>query len=139
MGKTIGMQFIQYMNFFEKIIGLRTKHCFCFNGIIFFVVKPSLVGKAIGKNAQNIKRLSSSFRRKVRIIAAPFSQQDAEKFVSNLIYPIQIKSFSIDKEEGCIVAPRQSRAMIIGRNKTKLAELESILKDYFGIKKLRVI
>ncbi len=139
MGKTLEIQFIQYMNFFEKLIGLRTRHCFSFNGIIFFVVNPGFVRRAIGKNASNIKRLTEKLRRRVRIIASPSSTRDAEKFVCSLIYPIQIKRFIIEGNEASIIAPREARAMIIGRNKVKLAELENILKEYFGIKRLRVI
>lgn len=139
MGKTIAMQFIQYMNFFEKMIGLRTGHCFCYNDIIFFVVNPSFVARAVGENGLNVKRLATKLRRRVRIIASPDGIKDAEKFVSFIIYPIKFKRFSIDRDEACIIANRQSKAMIIGRNKTRLAELENILKEYFGIKKLRVI
>ena len=139
MAITLEMQFIQYMNLFEKVIGLRTKHCFCYNGIIFFVVSPEFVARAIGNGAENIKRLSLILRKKVRIIAAPSSAQDAENFVSRLVYPIQIRGFKIEGEEGCVIVPRQFKAMIIGRNKTKLEELENILKEYFGIKRLKVI
>lgn len=139
MAKTLEMQFIQYMNFFERVIGLRTKHCFCFNDIIFFVVDSGLVARAIGNGAENLRKLSSILRRKVKIIASPSSVQDAESFVSRLVYPIPIRSFSIKGEEGYIIAPRQSKAMIIGRNKARLNELEGILKEYFGIKKLKVI
>lgn len=139
MTKTLEMQFIQYMNFFERAIGLRAKHCFSYNSTIFFVVNPGLVQKAIGSGAENLKRLSLMLRRKIRVIAAPSSALDAREFVSRLVYPIEIKGFTIEGEEGNILAPRQSRAMIIGRNKTKLVELEGILKEYFGIKKLKVI
>lgn len=139
MGKTIGMQFIQYMNFFEKCIGLRTRHCFSYNGIIFFVVNPGFVTRAIGRDGINIKELAMRLRRKVRIVAAPSGLRDAEKFVASLVYPIQFKKFSIEGEEACLSASQQSKAMIIGRNKVKLAELENILKEYFNIKKLRLI
>lgn len=139
MGKTLEIQSIQYMNFFEKLIGLRTRHCFSFNGTIFFVVNPNLVPRAIGESGSNIKKLATRLRRKVRIIATPFSAGDAEKFVSSLVYPIQIKKFVIEGEEASIIAPREARAMIIGRNKVKLGELENILKEYFGIKRLKVI
>lgn len=139
MGKTLEMQFIQYMNFFEKLIGMRTKHCFSFNNTIFFVVNPNLVSRAVGENASNIRELTERLRRRVRIIAAPSSTKDAEKFVCSLIYPIKIKRFIAEGEEASIIAPREARAMIIGRNKVKLAELENILKEYFGIKRLKLI
>lgn len=139
MGKTLEIQFIQYMNFFEKIIGLRTKHCFSFNNTLFFVVTPNCVSRAIGENASNIKRLAEKLRKKVRIIAAPSSAEDAEKFVTSLVYPIKIKRFVVEGNEASIIAPREARAMIIGRNKVKLAELENILKEYFGIKRLKLI
>lgn len=138
MGRTIGMQFIQYMAFFERIIGLRTLHCFSYNNIIIFVVKPRFIAKAIGERGLNIKKLALRLHKKVKIVPAPYNAYDAERFAAAIVHPVKFKKLVIQDNEAIITASPQSRAMLIGRNKTRLEELQSILKEYFGTSKLRI-
>lgn len=138
MSKTIGIKFIQYMSFFERIVGIRTTHCFSYNNMIIFAVKPKFIARAIGENGLNIKKISANLRRKIRIVATPSGISDAEKFVAAIVYPVRFKSLSIQDKEALITASPQSRAMLIGRNKTRLEELQGILKEYFGINRLRI-
>lgn len=133
------MQFIQYMNLFDKYIGLRSRHCFAYNGTIIFVVKPKFLAKAIGKNGMNIRALSAKLRKKVKIIGSPDGIEDIEKFVSSIVYPVRFKKISCEGEEATINAPPQSRAVLIGRNKYRLEELQNILEEYFGVKKLKIV
>lgn len=133
------MQFIQYMNFFDRHIGVRSTHCFSYNGAIIFVVKPRFVRKSIGENGRNIRLLSLKLRRKVKIIGAPNTVQDVEKFVSSIVYPVKFKKMTVDSDEATINASPQSRASLIGRNKSRLDELQNILDEYFGIKKLKIV
>ena len=139
MVKTIGMQFIQYMNFFERIIGLRTRHCFLYNECIIFVVPHNLVARAIGIGGSNIKKLAIRLRRRVKIIASPSGIEDAEKFIASIVFPVRFKSLRIENDEMIINASTQSRAMLIGRNKTRLEDLQRIVKEYFNIKKVRLV
>jgi NusA-like KH domain protein len=139
MTKTLGMQFIQYMNLFERCIGLRSRHCFSYNGTIIFVVKPRFLAKAIGKNGMNIKTLSARFRKKVKIIGSPDGIEDIEKFVASIVYPVRFKKISLEGEDATINAPPQARAVLIGRNKYRLEELQNILEEYFGIKRLKIV
>ena len=54
MIKTLDMQFIRYVNLFEKITNIRTNHCFEYNNAIVFAVPRIFVSKAIGKDNQNL-------------------------------------------------------------------------------------
>lgn len=139
MGRTIGMQFIQYMSFFERIIGLRTMHCFFYNNMLVFVVKPRFIARAIGENGLNIKKLATKLRKKIKIVATPAGAHEAEKFIASIVHPVKFKKLSIQDKEAIISASPQSRAMLIGRNKKRLEELQGILKEYFGTNKLRII
>jgi len=141
MAKTIDMLFIQYINFFEKLIGVRTKHCFRYNGTIFFVVQPEFLARAIGENGLNVRKLAEKLRKKIKIIAAPSGTRDIEKFIFAIVYPIKFKraTFNEKEKEVTIEAPLQSRAMLIGREKKKQEELLKILEDYFGAKKLKIV
>ena len=142
MQKKIDMAFLQYMNYFEKILGIRTKHCFAYGNFIIFVVSKEFISKAIGIGGANIKKLAYKIRRKVRVVPAPESINDLEPFVAAIVSPIRFRNIRLEFEDGekvvTIYAPRESRAMIIGRNKQKLEELKNILDDYFSIKKIRL-
>lgn len=141
MAKTIDMLFIQYINLFERLVGVRTKHCFVYNGIIFFVVEPEFLARAIGENGLNVRKIAERLRKKIKIISSPSGVGDIEKFINSIVYPIPFKkaTFNEEEKEVTIEAPLQSRAMLIGRDKKKHEELLQILEDYFGVKKLRII
>ena len=141
MAKTIDLLFIQYINLFERTVGVRTKHCFVYNGIVFFVVQPEFLARAIGENGLNVRKLAEKLRKKIKIIQTPNSSKDIEKFISAIVYPIQFKRAYYNEEEKEVVieAPLQSRAMLIGRDKKKQEELLQILEDYFGAKKIKII
>ena len=142
MQKKIDMAFLQYMNYFEKILGIRTKHCFSYGNFIIFVVSKEFMSKAIGIGGANIKKLAYKIRRKVRVIQAPESIDDLESFVAAIVSPIRFRNIKLEFENGekviTIYAPREAKAMIIGRGKQKLKELENILDEYFSIKKIKL-
>lgn len=133
------MQFIQYMNFFERCIGLRPKYCFSYNEAIVFVVQPKFVARVIGESGSNVRKLSERLRRRVKIVAGPSSIKDVEKFISSIVYPLKFKKLVVEGDEITIFAPPQSKALLIGRNKIKMNELEDILKGYFNIRKLKIV
>ena len=139
MAKTIDMQFIQYMSFFERVIGLRTSHCFSYNRNLIFVVQPKFMAKAIGEHGNNIKKLSLKLKKRIKIISEPSGLKDIHKFVSAIVYPIKLNKISIENDGAVISASPQERAALIGRDKARLEELQNILEEYFSIKKLRIV
>jgi NusA-like KH domain protein len=122
------MQFIRYLNLFEKITGVRTKTCFPYNNIIIFGVPPSLVSKAIGQSGGNIKRMSELIGRKIKVISFPCN--NIYEFVCKIVDPLRFKSLEMNEKEVIINAGRQSKAALIGRNKQRLEELNDIIKEY---------
>lgn len=138
MVKVLDMQFIRYANLFSKVTRLTTNHCFEYNHTIIFVVPRSLVMRAIGPNNMNLRRLSEILGKKVKIIAIPKGIEDIRNFVSIITYPIRFKSIEIRDGEAIISANMQSKASLIGKEKARLSEMEDILGQYFGIRKVRV-
>src|SRR3989338_495208 len=106
---------IGFMRLFDNAIKVKLRDCFIDNqGKLTFVVDNEDIGKAIGKNASNIKLLESKFKKKIRMLAY---HSDKKEFIKNLIYPV--KSEEINEEEGIItIKPinRESRGLLIGRN-----------------------
>lgn len=139
MTKTFDMQFIRYMNLFSRASRVSAKHCFNYNNMIVFIVPKHDVDKAIGPNNSNLRRLSSLLGRRIRVIAEPKGKKDIENFIKVLISPIEYQSIEVKDEEVIITAGMESKAMLIGRQRAREAELKSILEQYFGIKVLKIV
>jgi N utilization substance protein A len=105
---------------------------------VIFVVPGVKVSQAIGDNGKNIKKMSEIIGKKVKVVMEPHGVEDAEKFISTIIYPAEFKNVEIDGGTLIINAGSQNKAMLIGRNKVRLEEMKRIVKDYFG-KELRIL
>jgi len=126
------------MNLFSKITRVRARHCFFFSNLLIFIVEPDFISRAVGENGMNVRKISMITRRRVKIIASPM-QDEIEKFVRELVYPIKFKRLVSENNIITIVAGPQSKAMLIGRDRTRINELLEILKTYFNISALKVI
>ncbi len=129
--KTIDMRFIRYLNLFEKITQVRTKYCFFYNNEVIFVVPEPFLSKAIGGDGRNVKKLVEILGKKIKIVAIPRGDEDARDFVTAIVYPVKLRSVDLTPTELIINAGRESKAMLIGRNKTRLGEMQEIVKEYF--------
>ena len=138
MVKTLNMQFIRYANLFNRVTRIRTNHCFEYNNAIVFAVPRKLVLRALGPNSQNLRRLSEIIRKKVKIVAIPMGREDIENFVSVITYPIKFKAIEIKDNDATINTAHQNKAILIGRNRCRLTEMQGILEQYFGIKKVMI-
>ncbi len=136
--KVLDMQFIRYANLFYNVTKIRTNHCFEYNHAIVFVVPRHLVMKSIGMNNINLERLSSIIGKKIKIVAIPNGINDIKNFVSVITKPVRFNSIEVLGDEVVINAGNQSKASLIGRDKARLLEMQNILEQYFGIKKVRV-
>ena len=138
MAQILDMQRIRYLNLFEKITKVSTKNCFFYNNFVIFAVPSFCMSKAIGNKGENVKKLSSLFEKKVKIVSSPKSIRDAEKFIASIIEPLNFKSFKITSDSIIISANKENKALLIGRNKTRFMELGKIVKDIFN-KNLRIV
>lgn len=138
MMKILDMQFIRYANIFYRITGIRCNHCFSYNNTILFAVPRHFVMKAIGKDNINLERLSRIIGKKIKIVAIPNGEDDIENFVSIIVKPARFRAIKVNGEEIIISADLQNKASLIGKNKSRLIEMENILKQYFGIKRVMV-
>ena len=131
MKQTLDMRFIRYLNLFEKVTGVRIKNCFSYNSSIVFAVPSAFMSRAIGAGGKNVKRLTYLLGKKVKMLALPENIGEAEKFISELVKPITFRGLEISGNEIIITGNRQSKAALIGRNKTRLEELKKIVEEFF--------
>lgn len=136
--RVLDMKFIRYANIFNNVTRIRTNHCFEYNNTIIFVVPRKFVMSAIGQNNRNLETLSRIIGKKIKIVAEPNGKEDLESFAAIITRPVRFKSIEVRDDEAIINANIQSKASLIGRDKARLLEMENILGQYFGIRKVRV-
>ena len=133
---TYDINLMKFMTLFENITRANLKDCFELGDKLVFVVQPAQIGKAIGKNASNIKRLEDKFKRKIRIIEF---NPDVSKFVKNAIFPIR-GEVNVEGEIVKIKSPdSKARGLLIGRSAQNLRTTEKIVQRFFKeIKEIKV-
>jgi len=138
MKQTLDMRLIRYLNLFERVMGVRSKNCFFYNNYVVFAVPSSLVSKAIGEKGKNVKKLITLLGKKIKIVSLPKNIEDAERFISEIVEPVQFKNLEVTQKEIIITAGKQSKAALIGRNKIRFKELKKVVNEFFG-KDLKII
>jgi len=71
MVNILDMKDIRYINLFGQITGVNTRYCFFYNEFIVFGVPKKLISKAIGKEACNIRKMSETLGRKIKVVGNP--------------------------------------------------------------------
>ena len=127
---------IQYMNLFERALGVKAKHCFMYDSTIIFIVEKRMINKALGKNANNINKLGLRLNKRIKIIAEPEENHDLEQFINAIVFPNKFRRINIVNNELIIFSIPRTKAALIGKGKTRLHALSSIIEKFFGIKKV---
>lgn len=133
MESTINMQDMRYLNLFEKITRISTRYCFKYNEILMFAVPKSLISKALGRNNENLRKISSILKKRIRVVPIPKNPTDAEVFIAAIISPVDFKGLEINNKELVLTGGSQNKAALIGRNKRRLNEMKKIIKSFFGL------
>lgn len=121
---------------FESMTGANVKDCIA-NERLIFIVEENEMGKAIGRNGVNIKRMENKLKRKIKLVEY---SSDILQFVRNMIYPIEVLDI---KEENGIVTMHgkdtSSKAMLIGRERQNINHLTNIARRYFDVREIKVV
>jgi len=135
MARTIDMQQMRYINLFSKVSRIDPESSFKYNGQLIFLVAKKLVSQAIGKDATNVRKMSSIMGKRVKIIAFPNREDEKQvsSFIERLVEPIELMKVELKNDTIIINATRVSKANLIGRNRVKEQELNKILKDFFNL------
>lgn len=138
MIKTIDMQDMRHMNLFSKITRVETRFSFTYNETLMFCVPKPKLSQALGKNAENLRKLSDILKKRVRILIKPRCIEDIEYFIKAIVAPVEFNGLEIKGDEVILTAGSQSKAALLGRNKRRFIEMKSIVKDFFG-KDFRIV
>ncbi len=138
MVKTIDMQDLRYLKLFNKVTKIQTKYCFMYNNVLIFAVPKPLIRKALGREAENLRRINQVVKKRVRVVAIPNSIDDAKRLIESVVSPVTFQDLEITDNEIILTAGSQSKAALIGRNKRRLLEMQEIVRDFFG-KEFKII
>jgi len=139
MVRTINSDDIRHLNLFNKITRVSTRFCLKYNGALIFCVPRRELSKAIGENGKNIYEMKKILGKKIRVIPQPRSIEDVRHFIENIVKPTTFKDLEINENEIIIEAGgMQNKAMLLGRNKQRLLDLQRIIRSFFG-KELKII
>ena len=129
----IDLQTIRYINLLDSISRVKTRKCFNYNNAIFFAVPRNQISRAIGPNAENIRRMSDQLGKRIKIIEEANGIADAERFFSDIVAPVRFNSLEVKDNSILIDAGSQSKAALIGRNRRREVELKQIAQDTFNM------
>ncbi|MBT4257745.1 hypothetical protein HOD88_01005 [archaeon] len=132
MANTIDMEGLRHLQLFMNITRIQTRYCFNYNNMIIFSVPKPMLSKAVGREGANVKRISETLRKRVRIVASPNGEADLKKFIESIVSPVTFNEVEIKNNEVILTAGSQTKAALIGRNKRRLLEMKKIIKDFFG-------
>lgn len=134
----LDMQLMRYINLLNKIARVHTSKCFVYNNMIIFAVKVNDISRAIGPAGKNIRMMQDQLGKKVRIIKEPVSEEDAKRFIEDIVNPVTFVSLELKDGVFILTAGVRNKAALLGRNKRRLEELKQIVEDNFG-KELRIV
>ncbi|MDA3837174.1 MAG: hypothetical protein PF542_06145 [Nanoarchaeota archaeon] len=134
MVTTINMEDLRHLNLFSKITGIQTRYCFTYNDTLIFAVPKPKITQALGKNNENLKRISEILKKRIKVIAQPRGLEDAKSFIQTMVSPVAFKEMEINDKE-IIITPGsvQVKASLLGRNKRRLLEMQMIVKTFFNL------
>ncbi len=131
---SLNMQTIRYINLLDRVSNVKTSKCFSYNNSIIFAVPEKMVSRAVGRNAENIKVMQDSLGKRIRIVAEASGITEIERFVRDIVSPINFNSVEIRDNVLIISAGgTQNKAGLIGRERRRLDELSQIIKDNFNL------
>jgi N utilization substance protein A len=127
---------LNLIRLFTATTDITVKDCIADDeaGKIVYVVAKEDVGKAIGKNALNVKYLREKTGKEIDIIG--FSEDPAE-FLKNVFLPAHVNGIDLQEREGrkvaVIRAATNQKGIIIGRNGRNINKAKVLARRHFDL------
>ena len=113
-----------------RLLRIRIKDLFKEDDVIYCIVEPGQIGKAIGKGGENIRKATQVVKKKVKFIEF---RNTAVGFVKNLIYPVKADVDLVDGVVEIKSEDRKVKGLLIGRDRRNLAFLNKVVKRFFDV------
>ncbi len=131
-------QEMHYIAVAEVMTGAKIIDCIERDNRITFIVAKGKLGKAIGKEARNIKKLEGIFKKEVRFVEY---DDDKKQFIINLFKPFKLEKIVINEEENrvSVVVNARDKGKAIGKEGRNINILREIAKRQHGIEEIKVL
>lgn len=134
----ISMDDIHYLNALANISGVNAKDCIVSDNVVSYLVKGSEIGKAIGKDALNVKTLSGRMKKKIEILEY---SDDVNLFLAKALYNVELKKTeTIDFDGKKILnatVDAEAKSKILS-NTSRLRRVKELAKRNYGIDDIRI-
>ena len=128
------MQDMRHLNLFSRITKIHTRFYFKYNETLMFCVPKFKIPQALGKDNENLRRMSTILKKRIRVLPKPRGVEDAKSFIQAIVSPATFKEIEVTNKEIIITAGSvQNKATLLGRNKKRLEEMKGIVRDFFGL------
>lgn len=134
----INQQEMHYMAIAEGVTRAPIIDCLERENRITFIVAKGKLGKAVGKEANNIKKLEKFFKKEVRFVEY---DNDKKQFIINLFKPFKLDRIIIDEERNrvSVVVNERDKGKAIGKDGRNIKILREIAKRQHGIDEIKVL
>jgi N utilization substance protein A len=133
MSVKLGTESIRTIAAFEKMANVHARDCLIMEDSIYFLVDPGKIGFAIGRNGSNIKEISKSFGKTVRLFA--YHKEPGDMLRAMLP---NAKNIDVGKESVSLTVPASERVAVIGKGGRNIKAIKEILKRHFAIKNVKL-
>ncbi|MBC7128853.1 MAG: NusA-like transcription termination signal-binding factor [Thermoplasmatales archaeon] len=129
---------MNYINIAEGFIHTPIIDCVGKEDRITFIVEKGRLGKAVGKEAKNIKKLEEIFKKEVRIVEY---DTDIKQFIVNLFKPFKLDKIIFDEKEkkASVVVNPNDKGKAIGKDGRNIKIIREIAKRHHDIEELKVL
>ncbi len=135
VSRSFDAQTLKIIVFFEKVTGARLKDYLPEHSL--FIVEQGEMGKAIGRNAANVRRIEQLLKKGVQLVEF---NDNLGQFIKNIVHPAEV--LTVEEQDGIVTLrgrDMKSKGMIIGREHSKLNLLKEIVKRHFPVKDIKVV
>jgi len=92
---------IFYLNALNSASGANARDCVVQGNVISFLIRKEELGKAIGKEANAVKKLRQRLKMNVELLEYP---ENVGEFIKKALYNIKVKEVSVSEKNGKKVA-----------------------------------
>jgi N utilization substance protein A len=125
---------IRLFSLFERLTGAQLKDFFDEEDRSVFVVEDGQVGKALGKGAQNLKRLRETLQKEIVLVGY---SPDREQFLKNVFHRFKVENIEWEDRNGDIIAhvtiPQEEKGKAIGKAGRNIQLARTLMKRHHQV------
>ncbi|HLC81140.1 MAG TPA: NusA-like transcription termination signal-binding factor [Candidatus Nanoarchaeia archaeon] len=98
---------------------------------IYIIVAAGDIGKLLGKGGETVKRLQQKLGKRIKAIEY---DDEVDKFVKNIIYPLQVEEIVCEDSVICLKdSQKKTKSLLIGRNGRNLKIINRAVRRFFNV------